>query len=116
MYGALLASVIFNFLRSFAQGIGMLIAGSVLLGLPWGVFQTLTVTYASDITSSTILPYLTTYINLCWVMGSVDGEVVRNHLGSYWPHTPHFSADLICFAQLDKAENALSPTPGAPHC
>jgi SP family general alpha glucoside:H+ symporter-like MFS transporter len=71
MYGALLASVIFNFLHFFAQGIGMVVAGSVLLGLPWGVFQTLTVTYASDITPSTIRPYLTTYINLCWVMGQL---------------------------------------------
>ncbi|KAF3040148.1 hypothetical protein E8E12_009179 [Didymella heteroderae] len=71
MYGALLASVIFNFLHFFAEGIGMVVAGSVLLGLPWGIFQTLTVTYASDITPSTIRPYLTTYINLCWVMGQL---------------------------------------------
>ena len=71
MYGALLASVIFNFLHFFAQSIGMIVAGSVLLGLPWGIFQTLTVTYASDITPSTIRPYLTTYINLCWVMGQL---------------------------------------------
>ncbi|KAF1359526.1 sugar transporter [Lizonia empirigonia] len=71
MYGALLASIMFNFLHFFAQSVGMIVAGSVLLGLPWGIFQTLTVTYASDITPSTIRPYLTSYINLCWVMGQL---------------------------------------------
>jgi SP family general alpha glucoside:H+ symporter-like MFS transporter len=71
MYGALLASIVFNFLHFFAQNVGMIVAGSVLLGLPWGIFQTLTVTYASDITPSTIRPYLTTYINLCWVIGQL---------------------------------------------
>lgn len=68
MYGALIASVLFNFIHFFAQSVGQVLAGSVLLGLPWGIFQTLTITYASDITPSKIRPYLTTYINLCWVM------------------------------------------------
>ncbi|KAJ8111617.1 hypothetical protein OPT61_g5838 [Boeremia exigua] len=71
MYGAVLASVIFNFLHFFAQNIGMVVAGSCLLGIPFGIFQTLTVTYASDITPAAIRPYLTTYINLCWVMGQL---------------------------------------------
>jgi MFS transporter, SP family, general alpha glucoside:H+ symporter len=71
MYGALALSAIFNFIHFFAQNIGMITAGSVLLGLPWGVFQTLTVTYASDIMPPQLRPYLTTYINLCWVMGQL---------------------------------------------
>ena len=41
------------------------------LGIPWGVFQTLTVTYASEVTPTNIRPYLTTYVNLCWVMGQL---------------------------------------------
>jgi SP family general alpha glucoside:H+ symporter-like MFS transporter len=69
MYSALLAAVCFNFLHFFAQNIGMVVAGSVLRGFPYGIFQTLTVSYASDITPTTIGSYLTTYINLCWVMG-----------------------------------------------
>lgn len=71
MYVSLIGAVCFNFLHFFAQNIGMFVAGSVLLGLPWGVFQTLTVSYASDITPSVLRPYLTTYINLCWVMGQL---------------------------------------------
>jgi len=87
MYAALFLSVVFNFIHFFAQNIGMIAAGSVLLGLPWGVFQTLTVTYASDITPSTLRPYLTTYINLCWVMGQlIAAGVLRGcqTLGNEW--------------------------------
>jgi SP family general alpha glucoside:H+ symporter-like MFS transporter len=71
MYVTLFASVLFNFLHFFAQNVNMILAGSILLGLPWGIFQTLTVTYASDITPSVLRPYLTTYINLCWVFGQL---------------------------------------------
>jgi SP family general alpha glucoside:H+ symporter-like MFS transporter len=87
MYGALLAAVSFNFLHFFAQNIGMVVAGSVLLGFPYGIFQTLTVSYASDITPTTIRPYLTTYINLCWVMGQfVAAGALRGcmSLGNDW--------------------------------
>jgi SP family general alpha glucoside:H+ symporter-like MFS transporter len=69
MYGALLAAFCFKFLHLFAPNIDMVVAGSVLLGFPYGIFQTLTVSFALDMTPSTIRPYLTTYINLCWVMG-----------------------------------------------
>lgn len=71
MYGALALAVCFNCLHFFAQNIGMVAAGSTLLGLPFGVFQTLTITYASDVMPSTLRPYLTTYINLCWVFGQL---------------------------------------------
>jgi SP family general alpha glucoside:H+ symporter-like MFS transporter len=71
MYLALGTSVLFNFLHFFAQNVNMILAGSILLGIPWGIFQTLTVTYASDITPSALRPYLTTYINLCWVFGQL---------------------------------------------
>ena len=87
MYGALLAAVCFNFLHFFAQNIGMVVTGSVLLGFPYGIFQTLTVSYASDITPTTIRPYLTTYINLCWVMGQfVAAGALRGcmSLGNDW--------------------------------
>ncbi|KAF2627819.1 MFS general substrate transporter [Macroventuria anomochaeta] len=87
MYGALLASVIFNFPHFFVQGSGMIVAGSIVNGLPWGIFQTLTVTYASDTTPSTIHPYLTTYINLCWVMDQlVAAGTLRScqTLGNDW--------------------------------
>jgi len=53
------------FIMFFAQNIGMLMAGEVLCGLPWGAFQTLTTTYAADIGPLALRPYLTTFVNMC---------------------------------------------------
>ena len=36
-----------------------------------GVFQTLTTTYAAEVTPVVLRPYLTTYVNLCWVIGQL---------------------------------------------
>lgn len=40
-------------------------------GLPWGVFQTLTATYAAEVCPVALRAYLTTYVNLCWVLGQL---------------------------------------------
>lgn len=41
--------VAFIFLPFFAQNVETILAGAILQGIPWGVFQTLTVTYASEV-------------------------------------------------------------------
>lgn len=79
--GAMVMMIAFIFVLFFAQNIGMLFAGSVLCGLPWGAFQTLTTTYAADVSPTVLRPYLTTYVNLCWVMGQfISIGVVRGLL------------------------------------
>ena len=55
------------FLLFFAVDVQMLLAGYILCGLPWGVFQTLTTTYAAEVTPVGLRAYLTSYVNLCWV-------------------------------------------------
>ena len=45
----------------------MLLAGEILCGIPWGVFQTITTAYAAEVTPVALRPFLTTYVNLCWV-------------------------------------------------
>lgn len=59
------------FICFFAVDLGMLFAGEVLCGLPWGAFQTLTTTYAADVTPLHLRPVLTSYVNLCWVAGQL---------------------------------------------
>lgn len=71
MLGALISLVGLIFILFFAQNIGMLFAGEVLCGLPWGAFQTLTTTYAAEVSPLILRPYLTTYVNLCWVTGQL---------------------------------------------
>lgn len=71
MIGALLFIMCCIFITFFAKDVNMLLAGYVLSGLPWGVFQTLTTTYAAEVAPVALRAYLTTYVNLCWVIGQL---------------------------------------------
>ncbi|KAF2216897.1 hypothetical protein CERZMDRAFT_64297 [Cercospora zeae-maydis SCOH1-5] len=54
-----------------APNIQTLLVGEILCGLPWGVFQTLTITYASEVCPIALRGYLTTYVNCCWGLGQL---------------------------------------------
>ncbi|KAF2717532.1 sugar transporter [Polychaeton citri CBS 116435] len=69
MLGALAATTALIFIPFFATSVIQLLVGLILLGIPWGVFQTLTTTYAAEVCPTGLRPYLTTYVNLCWVIG-----------------------------------------------
>ncbi|QSZ32062.1 hypothetical protein DSL72_001631 [Monilinia vaccinii-corymbosi] len=56
-----------------AQDVIALQVAEVLCGIPWGVFQTLTITYASEVCPIGLRGYLTTYVNFCWGLGQVIG-------------------------------------------
>ncbi|KAG6125268.1 hypothetical protein E4U48_004632 [Claviceps purpurea] len=71
LIGALTGCMGFIFIPFFAETLPQLLVGQILLGLPWGVFQTLTTTYASEVCPTHLRAYLTTYVNLCWVMGQL---------------------------------------------
>ena len=51
--------------------LGMLFAAGILSGIPWGAFQTLTTTYAADVCPIPLRPILTTFVNMCWVIGQL---------------------------------------------
>lgn len=59
------------FLSFFAFNIGMLMAAQVLCGLSWGVFQTLSTTYAAEVMPVALRAYLTSNVNLCWLIGQL---------------------------------------------
>jgi hypothetical protein len=67
MMTALVALTGFLFIQFFAVNLPMLLVGYILLGFPWGTFQTMTVSYAAEVMPVQIRPFLTTYVNLCWV-------------------------------------------------
>ncbi|KAK9452807.1 general substrate transporter [Dipodascopsis uninucleata] len=56
-----------------AQNVQTLLAAEILCGVPWGVFQTLTITYASEVCPVALRGYLTTYVNFCWGLGQLIG-------------------------------------------
>lgn len=69
MIGSLFLCIAFIFIIFFSQSLVQLLIGEILIGIPWGVFQTLTTTYAAEVCPTHLRAYLTTYVNLCWVMG-----------------------------------------------
>ncbi|KAM0285007.1 hypothetical protein ACHAQH_001696 [Verticillium albo-atrum] len=52
-------------------GLGMLLTGELLMGVPWGVFQATTLAYASEVAPAKLRPTLTTFINMCWIFGQL---------------------------------------------
>jgi MFS transporter, SP family, general alpha glucoside:H+ symporter len=57
------------FIPFFSTGLHMFLAAGIIQGIPWGVFQTLAVTYAADICPTNLRSYMTSWINMCWVIG-----------------------------------------------
>ncbi|QQK44561.1 MFS alpha-glucoside transporter, putative [Penicillium digitatum] len=56
-----------------AKNVQSLLVAEILCGIPWGVFQTLTITYASEVCPVALRGYLTTYVNFCWGLGQLIG-------------------------------------------
>ncbi|KAJ7879362.1 maltose permease [Mycena leptocephala] len=62
----------------FSQSLTALTASEIICGLFWGVFQTLTTAYASEVCPIVLRHYLTAYINMCWGIGIfLSSGVVR---------------------------------------
>ncbi|KAH3664444.1 hypothetical protein WICMUC_005829 [Wickerhamomyces mucosus] len=87
LMGALVATTGFIFIVFFSVNIQMLLAGEILLGIPWGMFQTLTISYASEVCPLVLRIYLTTYVNVCWVIGQlISSGILRGVLNSSNEH------------------------------
>ncbi|EED14415.1 maltose permease, putative [Talaromyces stipitatus ATCC 10500] len=71
MIASLTALTCFIFIPFFASNIQTLEVGEILMGIPWGVFQTLTTAYASEFCPVVLRGYLTTYANVCWGIGQL---------------------------------------------
>lgn len=97
--GALVLMIAFIFVLFFAPNVKILVLGEVLCGkhqrprpppnfelshplltasgIPWGAFQSVTPAYASEVAPVVLRPYLTTFINLCWVIGQFFAAAVN---------------------------------------
>ncbi|KAK9326795.1 general substrate transporter [Lipomyces starkeyi] len=65
-----------------AANVKVLLIAEILCGIPWGVFQTLTISYAAEVCPVALRGYLTTYVNFCWGLGQVIGlGVIKSMLG-----------------------------------
>ncbi|CAI4053872.1 hypothetical protein SUVZ_16G0070 [Saccharomyces uvarum] len=81
---ALMLLTAFIFILYFCKSLGMIAVGQALCGMPWGCFQCLTVSYASEICPLALRYYLTTYSNLCWSLGQLFAAgIMKNSQNKY---------------------------------
>ncbi|KAI1186384.1 general alpha-glucoside permease [Nemania serpens] len=66
---ALVAVTGFIFFPFFAGNLTVFLIGELFQGMAWGVFQTMTVAYAAEVCPIPLRHYLTSYVNLCWIIG-----------------------------------------------
>jgi SP family general alpha glucoside:H+ symporter-like MFS transporter len=100
MLGALIMVSCCIFALFFARDLRTLVVGQLLCGLSWGVFQTQTTCYAAEVTPVCLRAYLTSYVNLCWVMGQFIGAgvvrgMVRQESLSDWAYRIPFAVQWI---------------------
>ncbi|CAG9992938.1 unnamed protein product [Clonostachys byssicola] len=98
MIVSLVALMGFVFLQFFAQDIYMYLGAEILLGIPWGVFQTLTTTYAAEICPGVLRPYLTMFVPGCWSIGYLIGTgVIRGFVNvtGEWAYRIPFALQWI---------------------
>ncbi|WOO84078.1 Maltose permease MAL61 [Vanrija pseudolonga] len=65
----MLAMIATIFLAVFAQNLPMLLAAELLMGIPWGMFQTLSTAYAAEICPIRLRGLLASFVNMAWGIG-----------------------------------------------
>ncbi|KAI1653731.1 sugar transporter [Daldinia decipiens] len=75
--GFLILMIMFIFVLFFAPNVQVLVIGEILCGIPWGAFQSAAPAYASEVAPVVLRPYLTTFINMCWVIGQFFAAAVN---------------------------------------
>jgi SP family general alpha glucoside:H+ symporter-like MFS transporter len=128
--GALIFLSAALFIVFFAPNIQVLLVGQLICGLPWGVFATIAPAYASEVLPLSLRVYLTSYTNMCFIIGQLIAAGVLAGLvdvHSRWAFKipfaiqwvwPAFLIPLLCFApespwhlvrvgRLEEAERSL---------
>jgi MFS transporter, SP family, general alpha glucoside:H+ symporter len=114
MMGGLIMITGFIFIPFFAQNMTTFLCGQILLGVPFGCFQTLACTYAVEVVPTQLRGYLTTYVNLCWVIGQIiasgvlRGLVNRTDVWGYKiPIAIQWYVTIICFKAPSQSRSML---------
>jgi MFS transporter, SP family, general alpha glucoside:H+ symporter len=68
----------FLFIVFFAPNKGVLLAGELLCGFPWGIFATTAPAYASEVLPLQLRVYFTSYTNMCFIIGQlISGGLMK---------------------------------------
>jgi SP family general alpha glucoside:H+ symporter-like MFS transporter len=88
----------FIFMQLFARNVEVLLVGELIGGLILGTYTTIAPTYASEICPIALRGRLTSYINLCFVMGQLlaNGVIAgTSQLSSHWAYSAPFALQWL---------------------
>ncbi|CAK7201505.1 hypothetical protein SEUCBS139899_004211 [Sporothrix eucalyptigena] len=86
------------FIPFFAPNVGVLVAGEILCGLVWGQFSITGATYASEVCPLPLRAYLTSYINITWIIGQFIAAVVLRgvtNMTGQWAYRIPFAVQWV---------------------
>lgn len=69
--GSLAVLSCFIFMTFFADNIVILMIGQLFCGLPWGIFASSAPAYASEVLPMCLRSYLTSWTNMCFIIGQL---------------------------------------------
>ncbi|KAJ9666737.1 hypothetical protein H2201_003141 [Coniosporium apollinis] len=100
--GALVAMTAFIFLTFFAPNLIVLTVGQVLCGFPWGMLATTAPAYASEVLPTALRTYMTSYTNMCFIIGQLISAGVLKGLSTrtdQWGYRIPFALQWVwpCF-------------------
>lgn len=98
MLSAYVAITGLTFILVFAKSNSLLFVGQLLCGIPWGIFNTTAPAYASEVCPVVLRGYLTTFINLTWIIGQlISAGVLRGVQGmeGRWAYDIPFALQWI---------------------
>ncbi|CAK1357586.1 uncharacterized protein RHO25_008305 [Cercospora beticola] len=88
----------FIFIQFFARSLPVLLVGELLGGLILGTYAVIAPAYASEVCPVALRGLLTSYVNLCFVMGQLIANGViagTSQLDSHWAYSAPFAAQWV---------------------
>lgn len=83
------------FFQFFARSLSVLYVGELLGGIVLGVYTVIAPSYASEVCPLALRGMLTSYVNLCWVMGQLIATGIiagTSRLNNHWAYSAPFAA------------------------
>ncbi|TGO32960.1 hypothetical protein BHYA_0276g00050 [Botrytis hyacinthi] len=88
----------FIFVQFFARSLPVLLVGELIGGLILGTYTTIAPTYASEVCPIALRGHLTSYVNLCFVMGQLIANGViagTSRLDNHWAYSAPFAIQWL---------------------
>ncbi|SZF02254.1 unnamed protein product [Blumeria hordei] len=96
--GALLVLASFIAITFTAPNVWVLCVGEFLCGIPWGMFATMAPAYASEVLPLCLRAYLTTFTNMCFILGQLVAAGVLQGLPTIdgsWSYRTAFALQWV---------------------